>query len=282
MAEIQFLEAVRSFLAGPAGLTPAPAAVGAAEPLTAGTDLPAVVLSLEQAQRDGGGEGRGEPVSGALPWRAVLDLADPVLPGDPPLVLLSADRRRLTLPHGGLVTRDGGPGPLAAADFEVTVAGVSRTLVPGPPGAGEVAVEPAVGQLTFGAPLPASGELVAEYILGRWERRTVHLKGTLRADVCAADAAAVGPLAAAVVEALESDAARAALPRLHRMDLTALGSIGAPEPDFAGCRRQSLRFAFRWEHQIDRPDSSGGILRRIEVHPGFGEPRREDREFVID
>lgn len=281
MSEISFLTAVGSFLAGPAALAPAAASVGAAEPQDPDTDLPAVVLSLERVEREGG-DGRAEVVSGALPWRAVVDLADPVLPGDPPLPLLGADRLRLTLPHGGLVHRDGSGGPLEAADLEVTVAGAPRALVDGPPAAGEVAAEPEVGQLLFGAPLPQAGELEARYFLGRWERRTIQVRGTLRADVCAGDVGAASQLSAAVVEALQSDAAHVAIPRLHRMDLTDVGSIGAPEPDFAGCRRRSLRFAFRWEQAIDRPDSSGGILRRIEVHPGFGEPRQEDRELVIE
>jgi hypothetical protein len=88
-----------------------------AEPVAA-LDLPAVVLSLEQAMRPSVGLGdQGATIrNGALAWSAQIDLAEPYLPDDPAhtFSLVSGDRLQLTLPHGGLVHQDGAdtlPGP---------------------------------------------------------------------------------------------------------------------------------------------------------------------------
>ncbi|HVR98498.1 MAG TPA: hypothetical protein VMW27_17925 [Thermoanaerobaculia bacterium] len=255
MAENAFLTAVSTFLRDRAGLSPAPARVGFAEPAAA-DELPAVVLSLEEVQRLGGGIGeRSQLMTGALAWREEIDLADPMLAGEPALDLVSSDRRRLTLPHGGLVRRDGSPGPLAGADLRVTVDGAPAALQ----------AEPEIGRLTFADPLPITGTVAAEYFLGQWERSVVRLYGVLRADACAATAAQAEGLSAGMVAALVSPAARPAIQRLESLGVLSLGSIGAAEPLAAGARRRTARFQFEFEHIVDRPESSGGVLQAIHV-----------------
>src|SRR6202035_4533565 len=109
-----------------AGLAPAPKTVSVAEPADAG-ELPAVVLSLEPPAGAGNGLGaRGPPGTGALPWQASIDLANPVLADDPTVTLLDSGRKVLTLPHGGLVKKDGSAGPFTADDLTVQVAGAAR------------------------------------------------------------------------------------------------------------------------------------------------------------
>jgi hypothetical protein len=268
MAETAFLAAVAAFLQSRTGLDPAPSQVGPAEPAEA-IELPAVVLSLDEVRRLQAGLGeRSERVAGALAVRAEIDLANPVLPEEPSLRLLSQDRLELTLPHGGQVRRDGTAGALGPPDLTVTVAGAPRQAVTGTPGPGQVAAnaeDAEVGRLVFGAPLPAAGLLAAEYFLGQWERGVVRLNGVLRVDVCGGTAVDVSGLSAGVVDALLSPEAAAAVRRLVSLSLERLGSIGAPEAAFAGSRRRSARFRFEYEHEVNRPESSGGIIRRIPV-----------------
>jgi hypothetical protein len=264
MAANAFLTAVGSYLAG-AGLAPAPATIGIAEPVQ-GTDLPAVVLSLQDT--DNAGTGVGERATlitdGVLPWQATIDLANPVLPEEPTFRLLNDARTILTLPHGGLVRQDGSAGPLTAADLSVTVAGTSRPVVTGPPAGTEVRADPQVGQLTFATPLPATGTVEALYLLGQWEQRLARLAGILLVDVCATQDVVVGGLSQQVVEALLNPRARHEIQRLHHIDLASLSSIG-PRQAPANLRRRSARFRFAFELEINRPDSSGGIIQRIPI-----------------
>lgn len=264
MAANAFLTAVRMYLQG-LGLTPGPAMIGNAEPVQT-NQMPAVVLSLENT--DNAGTGVGERATlitdGALPWQAVIDLANPVLPEEPTFRLLNDARTVLTLPHGGLVRQDGSSGPLAAADLAVTVAGVSRPVVTGPPTGAEVQADPLVGQLSFGSALSATGIVEVRYFLGQWEQRLARLAGILVVDVCATEDVVVGGLSEQVVDALMDPRARREIQRLHHMDLTSLSSIG-PRQAPANLRRRSARFHFAFEQEINRPESSGGIIRRIPV-----------------
>lgn len=264
MAANAFLAAVRAYLQG-AGLSPAPALIGNAEPVRA-NEMPAVVLSLEET--DNAGTGVGERAAlitdGALPWQAAIDLANPVLPEEPTFRLLNEARTVLTLPHGGLVRQDGSAGPLAAADLAVTVAGASRPVVTGPPAGPQVQADPLVGQLTFGSALPATGLVEARYFLGQWEQRLARLAGFLRVDVCATQDEVVSGLSERVVEVLMDPRARREIRRLHQMDLAALSSI-SPRQGQMNLRRRSARFRFAFEQEINRPESSGGIIRRIPV-----------------
>ena len=268
MPETAFLDAVLAWLAGltgPAALLPAPALLGISEP-AALTDLPAVVLSLDAAQRLGAGLGeRAMLVSGsALPWAAAIDLARPVLADEPGFNLLSPDRRTLTLPHGGLKRADGSDGGLGPADLSVRVGATLFTVVSGAPAAGQVRADAAIGQLLFGAPLPASGMLQAGYVLGQWERRVTPIAGTLRIDVYGADGAAAAALSGAVLRAL-TDVSAAQIRGLRKLALAQIGPVAGTDAAHASARRRSALLAFEYEHEINRPDSSGGVIQRVAI-----------------
>jgi len=265
MAETEFLSTIANYLKTGANLSPTPALVDIAEPVQ-GTDLPAVVLSLDTVQRLGSGLGERSAMitDSALPWTATIDLANPVLPEEPTFVLLSPDRRQLILPHGGLRQADGGEGPLGAADLSVTVAGVARTVVNTPPGANEVRADPTVGLLAFGSPLPATGKVIANYVLGQWERRVTEITGVLRVDVRAASVSAVADLSAAVVTSL-MQAPRVTIKGLRKIAVTELSSIGLPDSLRANSRGRTALFNFDYEHEVNRPDSSGGIIQHIPI-----------------
>lgn len=268
MPETAFLDAVLAWLAGltgPAALLPAPALLGISEP-AALADLPAVVLSLDAAQRLGAGLGeRAMLVSGsALPWSAAIDLANPVLADEPGLSLLSPDRRTLTLPHGGLKRADGSDGTLGPTDLSVRVGATLFTVVSGAPAAGQVRADGVNGQLLFGAPLPASGMLQAGYVLGQWERRVTPIAGTLRIDVYGADGAAAAALSGAVLRAL-TDVSAAQIRGLRKLALAQIGPVAGTDAAHASARRRSALLAFEYEHEINRPDSSGGVIQRVAI-----------------
>lgn len=276
MSETAFLSAVADFLAG-AGLAPAPALLGPAEPAGAG-ELPAVVLSLEDLDRPRSGLGERTTLitGGALRRQIAIDLADPVLPGHPEVDLLDGARTGLTLHHGGLVRADGSEGPLGPADLTVTVDGGARTVIPaGPPDADEVRADPAEGRLLFGSALPPAGTVAVAYFLGQWEQRVSRLAGTLRVDVCAADAGDVATLSGAVLDALTGPSARTALAVLLGLSVREVGSIGLaelPAPGQGGppggsrrYRVRTQRLAFTWERIVDEAESSGGVIARVQV-----------------
>lgn len=266
MAESFFLTSIASYLSA-AGLTPAPALAGVAEPESNG-DLPAIVVSLEASARANPGLGeRGELMRGALPVQASIDLANPFLPTEPDFRLLDTTRRILILPHGGLVRLDGsdpGDAPLTATDISVTVAGGARTVVTTAPAGNEVRVDPRIGTLTFGNALPLTGIVAASYRLGQWEQRLERISGTLRVDVCAADAADAIALSDGAIEALLDPRAKSTIRRLIALQVQSLGSVAAPTPAPVS-RRRTARFGFTFEREINRPDSSGGVISRIPV-----------------
>lgn len=267
MAETTFLTAVASYLQS-ASLTPTPATVGIAEPASA-SELPAVVLSLERTERQGSGlGGRISLVTGALGLQASIDLANPVLPEDPGLRLLDPARTLLTLPHGGLVRSDGSHGALSPDDIAVAVAGVPRNLVGGPPVGPNFSVDPLVGRLQFGVPLPASGLVVVSYFVGQWERHVERITGELRIDACAQNSADVATLGGALVDAMLAPTAKAAIVRLLAVSVSSLSSIGVSEPP-SQMRRRTQRFAFTFENEINRAESSGGLILEIPVNTAF-------------
>jgi len=246
-------------------LSPAPKLIGVVEPIDA-TELPALVVSIEQSQRLGNGLGERAVLvtQGALPWQAQINLANPVLPADPTFSLLSPDRLRLTLPHGGLVRVNGSSGSLGAADIQVLLNGAPRTLVSGPPAAGEFSADALSGTLTFGDALPTTGNVQANYFLGQWEQRLVRSSGLLRLAVLAADAAAVQGLSDTILDRV-GDAPTAVLPGLSQFGVAEIGSIGAADAPLVNARRRIVRFRFEFEQEINVPDASGGIIQRIPV-----------------
>jgi hypothetical protein len=265
--ETFFLSALGAFLSG-LPLSPKPK-VGVVEPADT-TDLPAVVLSLEQALRPKVGLGdQGSLIRrGALKWSAEIDLASPYLPDDPghTFSLVSEDRLQLTLPHGGLVHADGTEGtPLTDTDLQVTVADTNRPVVPGAPTGLQVQPSPETGVLSFATALPGTGLAKVAYFLGQWERRVDRLSGVLRLDVCATGPADAQAVADGVLDALLSPAARQGVPRLIGISLRSFSSVGLPEAGGAHARRREARLDFQYEHDVDRPDSSGGIIQRLPI-----------------
>jgi hypothetical protein len=268
MPETAFLDALLAYLAGLTGaaaLLPSPALLGISEP-TATADLPALVLSLDQAHRLGAGLGeRALLVSGsALPWSASIDLAHPVLPDEPGFSLLSADRRSLTLPHGGLKRTDGSDGLLGPADLSVRIGATVFAVVAGAPVGNQMRADAAVGQLLFGNPLPAAGTLQVSYVLGQWERRVTPIAGTLRLDIYAADAPAAVALSKAVLQALSGISA-AQIRGLRKLSLAQIGPVLASDAARASARRRSALLGFEYEHEINRPDPSGGLIARVDI-----------------
>lgn len=272
MIAIDFLRVIAGYLLNDAGLTPAPVSVGVAEPVAA-DELPAVVLSLSHLRPLGNGLGERSQLinGGALPWTVRIDLTNPVLQEEPSFSLLSANRRELILPHGGLVRVDGSEGPLLPPDLSVSVAGAARTVVVGTPAGTEVRAEPLVGRLFFAQALPATGEVVASYFLGQWEQRLSRIAGMLRVTVRDTNAARLGELSAAVVDALQP-AAKAAIEGLEEMNLVRLGNIRPPDALLANSRARLAVLSFEYELKINRPESSGGIIRRIEVDADLNAP----------
>jgi hypothetical protein len=272
VAEAFFLASVATYLTG-AHLAPAPALIGVAEPEQT-TELPAIVLSLETTSRANPGMGGGaELVVGVLPTEASIDLANPVLPAEPTFSLLDPTRRTLILPHGGLVKQDGsdpGDAPLEPADITVQVANAPRTVVAGTPGPTEVRANGRVGVLTFGAALPLAGIVKVNYALGQWEQRIERIAGTLRVDVCATAASDVAAISDAALEALLAPEARQQIRRLLSLTPVSLGSVGALEPS-PKLRRRSARLRFTFEREVNRPESSGGIIDRIAVTSRLGD-----------
>lgn len=277
MAELAFLDAVAGFLGG-AGLTPAPASLGVAEP-TASIDLPSVILSLDRCQREGtgvGGKRATERRNGVLPQSVTIDLANPRLPGDPTFVPINDTRTELVLPHGGLVRADGSTGPLTAADLGVTITSggppSSPAVVAGPPAAGEVQPAALDGVLTFGTALPPAGTITVTYQLGAWEQELIRLTGTLRIDVCATPVAQTRALSDQVATRLLDATARAQIRRLYAIQLTAVSSIAVATGDPPNASRRSARFDFRYEHEINTPESSGRVIRKLSVDSNFFPP----------
>lgn len=264
MTETAFLDAVAAYLVS-ADLDPAPDSVGVAEP-EGNADLPIVVLSLEESTRQGTGLGeRSELITDdVLEWHEEIDLANSVLPADPDFDLVDEDRLGMFLPHGGLVRSDGSPGPLEEGDIEVSVDGDDRSVATADPEADEFTVDPIGGRLTFGQALPGSGTLAATYFLSQWERRVSRLSGVLRVDVGATSAEDARQLSDSVLTALTAPAAATDIERLLSLAPISVSSISRPgEPPQMRLRTLRLRFSF--EHRIDRPESSGGVIARVAV-----------------
>lgn len=263
MAETAMLTALSDFLAGLASLAPAPARVGVIAPVDSTQDLPAVVLEFLEVSRLEMGLGGGvDTVEGALAVQAEISLTNPTLPDVPDLDLLSEDRTRLTLPHGGLVRADATQGALGVADIQVQRGGQALTLTATPTTQNQYSADPLAGRLTFGSAQPASGTIRANYFVGAWEREMVRLEGLLRMtvlDTAGADVAAVSDQAIAAL----TGAARPA--GLKRIALARLGPVGPVDPDRAQARPREADFSFAYDHVADRPLSAGGLIARVPI-----------------
>lgn len=271
MIATEFLRVIADYLLNDAGLNPVPKSVGIADPVVSG-ELPAIVLSLTRIRRLGNGLGeRSQLINDKLPWTVRINLANPVLPEEPSFRLLSTDRRELILPHGGLVRADGSQGPLLPPDLSVSVEGNSLTVVDGIPAADQVRADPQVGRLFFATQLPEIGNVTVNYFLGQWEQRVSRIAGMLRVSVRDTDAVVVRDLSAAVVDALEPQGTMA-VAGLKEMNLVTLGNIQPPDSALANSRARVAVLSFEFELQINRPESSGGIILRIPVEDNLDVP----------
>ncbi|MGH6923184.1 MAG: hypothetical protein ACRED5_05385, partial [Propylenella sp.] len=110
--------------------------------------------------------------------------------------------------------------------------------------------------------LPAAGNVVAEYRLGQWERLAFLIAGELSVTVHAANAADAAALTAGIGRALAGPSRPAGLKRLS---LTAVGAIEPPVEALGDTRGQTARYAFEYEHIVNAPASSGGIIQTTEI-----------------
>ena len=266
IAAIALINALQNHLET-ANLSPTPGTVGIVE-TTSTDDLPAIVMSMRDlvVPSVGLGEHRSE-ARGALAANSVTDLADPLLPGTD-FNLLSSDRLGLTLFHGGLVDMEGSDTPLGADDIQVRLNATGFDVVPAPPANGEVSVNAATGQLVFADPLPASGTVSADYFLGHWERRVEQLAGILNVLIITADDADAQQLSNAVMLAMAQTPD--SVNGLRNLSLHSADAVNAYPTDPSVRPRQIRRqrllsWAFDFEHIIDQPESSGGIIHRINL-----------------
>ena len=177
MAALAFMQQMQSYLTVEPLLSSA--TVGVALPII-NTDLPAIVLSLDNLQIPSVGLGQHtEIVSGALAVQTSIDLSDPLLNDGSGLSLLSPDRMMATLQHGGLVDSEGSSTALTTADIQVDINGIPLILNQNSPRDDEFSVSALQGQLVLGRPLPPLGTLTASYFIGQWQRIVEQLSGDL-------------------------------------------------------------------------------------------------------
>jgi hypothetical protein len=96
------------------------------------------------------------------------------------------------------------------------------------------------------------------------------LNGVLRLDVLADNPAHAQTVADAVLSALLGPAAKRGVPRLQAISLQSLGSIGPVEEAAAKGRRRQARLSFQFEHDVDQPESAGGVIQQIPVTANVG------------
>ena len=102
----------------------------------------------------------------------------------------------------------------------------------------------------------------------------------LRVDVWGAEATEVAQLSEGMVEALLSPQALAEIERLVSLDLTELGSVGAPEPAVQA-RRRAARFRFAFEHAVEAIEPGEGVIKTIDVHLREG-AKEIEKPFQIE
>jgi len=245
---------------------PAPALVGAAYP-TIAADLPAVVLSIDDVVQKLASVGRlpAPSESGALSVTTTVDLADPVATfPDATVLLLSNDRLTLTLPHGPLVAADGTTTTFGPGDLHVAVGATTFTVVAGAPGAGQVRPDPDLGVLHFGAALPGTGTLTAQYFVGEWEVRVERYNGSLLVETFATDAPGVDTVSRAVETAL-LDPPGTPLAGLIQIDPTSWQATAEAGTGRAGARGRALAFAFDFELVRPLLGAGGGLIDTVSV-----------------
>lgn len=275
MAVAKFLDGVRQFLE--AALSPAPPLIGDGYPVD-DDQLPAVAISLSEITEPLRGVGRlpAPTLTGALAVETTLDLANPVVTFPDEVVrLLSDDRKTVFLAHGPLVREDGtATQPWGAGDIHVTVGATSFAPVEGAPGAGEVQVDPDLGQLGFASALPNAGTLRIDSFVGEWEVRTARYEGLLALEVFAADLAGVDALSRQIDTAFEEPA----IAGLQQLSPASWGPVGVSDEQRAGSRGRALTYRFDYELIEPRLAAGGGLITQISVRPTPGEQFELTRE----
>lgn len=243
-------------------------------------ELPVVALAIGEAERQLIGIGtvpRGTQ-SGALALDVTIDLANPVLAfgGGETLLLLSADRRIITLPHGPLVRRDGTQQQPFGADDVVVNDPNPFVVVGGPPVGRQVAVDADLGELRFGVAFPATGEVRVAYHVGQWDTVVTRFQGVLDVDVLGVDAASTGQLSREVAAAIDRvDMAIRLVPiAWRRIEAMTIGSgVG---------RRQLLQYRFDAELEDPLVPSSGGVISRIAAAIDLPDPLNQSPDEIFD
>jgi hypothetical protein len=252
-----------------------PPAVSTAPVLGVG-DLPRVVVSVDAATpaMRSVGQVPGPVETGALRIEVSIDLADATLhlPGED-VVLISADRRTLQLPHGSVVRASGDDtAPFAASDLRVRVGATSFAPVHGTPTASQASLDIASGALTFRNPLPPTGTIELGYFVGTWEVHVERFAATAHLEIAAASQATLDQLVIDVEHALTVPRIEPAI-GIRRIEPVALSSATSISGLPPAARRQRLSYQIDFERVEPIVPTSGGPIRRIDVtiqppHPG--------------
>ena len=244
-------------------LDPPMISIGGGRPRVA-AEVPAIAMSMDNVTVAGAGVGANATsvMVGTLPITSHIDLADPVL-GFPheTVDLVSGDRLSLTVPHGPLVKADGDDNdPLEAADMTIGIDGAPLTFAPESPSAGEFSVDQDAGLIALGDPLPAAGELTANYFVGRWEVETVRVSGALHMDLFIRTIASVEDLTQQVFALLATHA----IAGLRKINATAMTTIDAPSRPRGNTRTRRISFEFTYELATPRIPTGGGVISTVD------------------
>lgn len=262
-------------------LDPVPPLVGGAHPAVVG-ELPAVSIAVAEVTERLRGLGTvPAPVeTGALRIETSLSLADPVVEfPDERVRLLSDDRRLLHLPHGAIVRADGtATQPFEAEDLLVELNGAALVIVADGPAAGQVRVEPELGELRFGTALPATGTLRLRYFIGEWDVRSERYQGVIAIEPFATDAGGVDALTRQLDAALGDERWRE-IRGLRSLSPRSFGPVrlleGAVGPGQRDARSRELTYAFDFELIEPIVRTGGGLIGTVAVDSTYGAERFE-------
>lgn len=269
--------AIADFLAP--RLDPPMISIGGGLPRSA-ADVPAIAMSMDHVTVAGAGVGANATsvMVGALPITSNIDLADPVLRFPHETVdLVSGDRLSLTVPHGPLVKADGSENDaLEAADIAIGIDGAPLTIAAESPSAGEFSVDQDAGLIAVGDPLPAAGELSANYFVGRWEVETVRLSGALHMDLFIRTIASVEDLTQKIFALFATHE----IAGLKKIGVTAMSAIDAPVRPTGNTRTRRISFEFTYEHATPRIPTGGGVISGVDFTSQLQSSQGLEQELI--
>lgn len=258
-AAIALLQNLQTYLGAQSNLASATIDVALPE---SNADLPLISLWLTDLEIPSIGLGQHTQVTnGALQVQTIIDLANPSLPGDTEFSFISSDRNAAILLHGGLVDSEGSSTPLTNTDMQVDIDGNPLTLAETPLSAGQFNILAESGQLTFGSSLPNTGMLTATYYIGQWQRIVEQLSGTLHASVTTANTTQTRAISDAMVESIAI--AHQNIGGLRALNISQLDTIENLALGTTNTRQRNISWLFSFEHIINQPESSGGIIQSI-------------------